>query len=374
MLGIVIGIASVVAVIALGRGSQERVIANITHLGTDTINIFPGSGFGDRQRGRIRTLTPSDSDLLSRQSYIDGSTPHTSASGNLTYGNQTLTATIRGVGDQYFEVKGLTFALGRPISPADVKESASVAVIDSHTRDKLFPNGANPLSQVLIFRRQPLVVIGVIPPRGGIFDTSDELTLWTPYTTLMNKITGVRHINAIVVKVSDTVGSLVAEQNLTDLLTVRHDGRKDFLTQNIDSFRRSVESASRTMSLLISSIAFIALLVGGIGVMNIMLVSVTERIGEIGLRMAIGAKGFDILEQFLIEAVLLCLMGGLAGIALAWPIGLAFNTLSNDFRMSFSTPSIFLALGCSSFIGVLFGFMPARNASRLNPIEALSHD
>ncbi|MDR0881575.1 MAG: MacB family efflux pump subunit [Candidatus Adiutrix sp.] len=374
MLGIIIGIASVVSVIALGRGSQERIMANISSMGTNTINIYPGTGFGDRHNSRIRTLTVSDSDLLSQQSYIDSSTPSTSASGNLAYGNQTLTASLNGVGDQYFEVKGLKIDRGRLLTPADIKEVASVVVIDPNTRDKLFPNGENPLGQVLIFRRQPLIVIGVTQPQEAMFGPSDQLTLWSPYTTVLSKITGDHHISSIIVKISDTVGSQVAEKNLTALLTVKHGGRKDFFTQNIDSIKRTIESTSQTMTILISSIAFISLVVGGIGVMNIMLVSVTERTREIGVRMAIGAKRFNILEQFLIEAVLLCLIGGLAGIALAGLIGLGFNELSSDFKMSFSTPSIFLALGCSSFIGVLFGFMPARNASRLNPIDALSYD
>ncbi len=374
MLGIIIGIASVVSVVALGRGSQERIMANISSMGTNTINVYPGTGFGDVRSGRVRTLTVSDSDLLARQSYLDSSTPNTSASGNLVYGNQDLTATLSGVGAQYFDVKGLKLAQGRFFTEADIRDVASVVVIDPNTRDKLFPNGANPLNQVVIFRRQPLTVIGVTQPQEAMFGPADQLNLWSPYTTVMSKITGTHFISSIVVKVSDNVSSQVAEKNLTDLLTVKHGGRKDFFTQNTDSIKKTIESTTQTMTLLISSIALISLVVGGIGVMNIMLVSVTERTREIGVRMAIGAKRFNILEQFLIEAVLLCLIGGLVGIAMAGGIGVSFNALSKDFSMSFSTASIFLALGCSSFIGIVFGFMPARNASRLNPIDALAYE
>ncbi|MDR1111284.1 MAG: MacB family efflux pump subunit [Deltaproteobacteria bacterium] len=374
MLGIIIGIASVVAVVALGRGSQEQIMSSISAMGTNTITVYPGSGFGDRNRGRIRTLTVSDSDLLARQSYLDSSTPVTSTSGMLVYGNQSLTASLTGAGEQFFEARGLRMALGRPFTEDDVREVASVVVIDPNTRDKLFPGGDDPLGQTVLFRRQPLLVIGVTSPQNALFGPTDQLSLWSPYTTVMSKITGERYISSIVVRVNDLVSSQVAEKNLTDLLRVKHDGRTDFYTQNTDSIKQTIESTSRTMTLLISSIALISLVVGGIGVMNIMLVSVTERTREIGTRMAIGAKPFNIMEQFLIEAVLLCLIGGLAGIMLSGAVGIAFNRLSSDFIMSFSTASFVLALCCSSFIGIAFGFMPARSASRLNPIEALSYE
>lgn len=373
MLGIIIGIASVVSVVALGRGSQERIMSNISSMGTNTINIYPGAGFGDRHSGRVKSLTVSDSDLLSRQSYLDSSTPNSSTSGNLAFGNQTLTAMLYGVGEQFFQVRGLKLAQGRFFSQADVRDVASVVVIDDNTFKKLFPDGRSPLGQVLIYKRQPLTIIGVAQPQEAMFGPVDQLSLWAPYTTVMSKITGDHNISSIIVKVSDSVSSQVAEKNLTALLTVKH-GRKDFHTQNTDTIKRTIESTTETMTLLISSIALISLVVGGIGVMNIMLVSVTERTREIGVRMAIGAKRFNILEQFLIEAVVLCVIGGLVGIVLAGLVGLFFNSFSDSFSMSFSTVSIFLALGCSTFIGVVFGFMPARSASLLNPIDALAYE
>ncbi len=217
------------------------------------------------------------------------------------------------------------------------------------------------------------MVIGVTQPQSAMFGPSDQLSLWAPYSTVMSKITGDAHISSIIVRVSDTVDSQVAEKNITKLLTVKH-GRQDFFTQNTDSIKKTIESTSQTMTLLISSIAFISLVVGGIGVMNIMLVSVTERTREIGVRMAIGARRFNIMEQFLIEAVVICVIGGFFGILASYLVGFVFNSVSTDFRMSFSTAPIILALFCSTFIGVAFGFMPARRASLLNPIDALSRD
>ncbi|MDR1045575.1 MAG: MacB family efflux pump subunit [Candidatus Adiutrix sp.] len=373
MLGIIIGIASVVSVVALGRGSQERIMANISSMGTNTIGIYPGTGFGDRRSARVRTLTVSDSDILAQQSYLDSSTPSVSTNGNLAFGNQTLTASLNGVGEQFFDVRGLRIAEGRLFNEADVNDVASVVVIDPNTRNKLFPYGQDPLGQVIIFRRQPLTIIGVTQPQTAMFGPSDQLSLWAPYTAVMSKISGDRHISSIIVKVNDQISSQVAEKNLTNLLTVKH-GRKDFYTQNTDTIKQTIASTSQTMTILISSIALISLVVGGIGVMNIMLVSVTERTREIGVRMAIGARRFNILEQFLIEAVLLCVFGGLTGIVFAGAIGLGFNSFSSDFTMSFSTASVFLALGCSSLIGIGFGYMPARNASMLNPIDALAYE
>lgn len=373
MLGIIIGIASVVSVVALGRGSQEKVMENISSLGTNTINIYPGANFGDMRSGKVKTLTVSDAELLSGQSYLDGATPSTSAKGNIVYANQTLSANMNGVGAEYFQAQGLKVAHGRLFTAADVGDVASVVVIDPATRDQLFPGGEEPLGQVINYMRQPLVIIGVTEPQNAMFGPPNQLNVWAPYTTVMSKLTGQRHISSIIAKVSDDVASEVAEKNIVNLLTVKH-GRQDFFTMNTDAIKKTIESTSQTMTILISSIAFISLVVGGIGVMNIMLVSVTERTREIGVRMAIGARRFNILEQFLIEAVVICLIGGLLGIVGSWLVGFVFNALSTDFRMSFSVGPVFLAIGFSTLIGVAFGFMPARRASRLNPIDALAQD
>ena len=374
MLGIIIGIASVVSVVALGRGSQEKILSDISSMGTNTINVYPGRGYGDMRSGQIKTLTVDDSNVLATQSYLVSSTPNSSASGVLTFRNISVKATVNGVGDQFFDVKGLKIDKGRLFNEDDVKNNASMVVIDPNTKDKLFPDDNNPLNKIILFNKQPLEVIGITQKQDIVFGQSDSLNLWSPYTTVMNKITGNRHISSIIVKVDDNVSSQVAEENLTSLLTVKHEGKTDFFTMNTDSIKKTVESTTGTMTLLISCIALISLIVGGIGVMNIMLVSVTERTREIGVRMSIGARQYNILAQFLIEAVLICLIGGLAGIIFSFAIGLAFNNFSDSFNMSYSSGSVVMALCCSSLIGIIFGFMPARNASRLNPIEALSRD
>ncbi|UOO88791.1 MacB family efflux pump subunit [Vitreoscilla massiliensis] len=372
MLGIIIGIASVVSVVALGRGSQEQILQNISSIGTNTISIYPGSGFGDRRSNKVKTLVVADADALAEQTYVDNVTPSVSTSGLLVSGSISLTGSLTGAGDQYFDVNGKKLAAGRFFTEDDVKNNESVVVIDQNTLKQLFGEGERPLGKVILFNNVPLKVIGVTAVDTG-FGANENLNMWSPYTTVMNKITGARNISSVTVKIKDNVSTQVAEQSITALLTARH-GSKDFFTRNSDSIKQTIESTTGTMTMLISSIALISLIVGGIGVMNIMLVSVTERTKEIGVRMAIGARQMNILSQFLIEAVLICLLGGFIGIALSGLIGLIFNQFVSSFPMSFSSGSIILALTCSTLIGVAFGYMPARNASKLNPIDALAHD
>ncbi|PIT47851.1 macrolide ABC transporter permease/ATP-binding protein MacB [Snodgrassella alvi] len=373
MLGIIIGIASVVSVVALGRGSQAKILENINAMGTNTVSVYPGYGFGDRRSSRIKTLTVGDAEVLRQQDYVDSVTPGVSSSGTLTYANQSLSAQMYGVGDQYFDVRGIKIAVGRLFNEDDVTQNSQVVVIDDNTKNKLFADGTNPLGQVILFNKRPLRVIGVTAPNNNGFMDSDSLQLYTPYTTLMNRISGSKYITSVTVKVKDNVNSQTAEIGIIELLKARH-GAEDFFTRNSDTIKQTIESTTGTMTLLISSIALISLVVGGIGVMNIMLVSVTERVKEIGIRMAIGARQHNILEQFLIEAVLICLIGGVVGVLFSFSISMLFNLVANDFAMAFSPLSIVMAVLCSSVIGVLFGFMPAKRASQLNPIDALSRD
>ena len=373
MLGIIIGIASVVSVVALGRGSQEKILADINSMGTNTISIYPGKGFGDRRSGRIKTLTVDDANVIGRQGYVESATPLTSSNGTLTYRNTDLSAQLYGAGAQYFDVRGIKLKAGRFYDRADVAESAQVVVIDDNTQKQLFPAGTDPLGKTILFNKRPLNVIGITETDTSGFGSSDQLQMWAPYTTVMQQITGERYISSITVKVKDNVSSQVAEKSLKDLLISRH-GTEDFFMRNTDSIKQTVESATSTMTLLISCIALISLVVGGIGVMNIMLVSVTERTKEIGVRMAIGARQSNILQQFLIEAVLICLIGGLVGVLLSYLISVVFNMLVTSFAMSFSVASIIAAVACSTIIGVVFGCMPAKRASQLNPIDALAHD
>lgn len=373
MLGIIIGIASVVCVVALGNASQAKIMERINQMGTNTIDIMPGTGFGDMRSGKVKTLKVSDSDYLAKQGFIDNSTPNVSASGTLVYGNLSATASLRGVGESYFEVKGRKIAQGRIFTKDEVNQMASVAVIDDNTLNEIFPDNPNPVGEIIIINKKPLKIIGVTEKDNNSGPMSETMNIWTPYTTAMYKINGNDDINSITVKVSDFINSQVAEESIEHILTSLH-GKKDFFMINTDSIKQTIESTTNTMRFLIASIAVISLIVGGIGVMNIMLVSVTERTKEIGIRMAIGAKQADILQQFLIEAVLICIVGGAFGVGLSLLIGWAFNTFSESFGMDFSTSSMVLALVCSSAIGIIFGYMPAKNASNLNPIDALASE
>ena len=374
MLGIIIGIASVVSIVALGNGSQQKILSDISSMGTNTIDIYPGEGFGDMRSGKVKTLTANDSQVLNRQSYVDSSTPNSSTSGALTYKNIAVNAQVKGVGYEFFDVKGIEIAKGNKFYQKDIKNNSQVAVIDKNTQNKLFPNGEDPIGKILFINKKPLKIIGVSQEKKSAFGNDDNLNIWSPYTTVMNRISGSKNIDSITVKIKDNVSMQAAEKSIIDLLTVKHGEKKDFFTMNTDSIKQTVESTTNTMTLLISSIAVIALIVGGIGVMNIMLVSVTERTKEIGVRMAIGAREYNILQQFLIEAILICLIGGAAGIALSYGISVLFNNIVTNFAMTFSTMSIIMAVVCSTMIGIIFGFMPARNASKLNPITALSRE
>lgn len=372
MLGIIIGITSVVSVVALGNGSQQKILENIKGIGTNTMTIFNGTGFGDRRAEQMQNLTVNDANALSNQSYVQSVTPNSTSSGTLIYGNQTFSSTsLKGVSEQSFDVEGLTLKLGNTFTPEDIRNNQSVALIDESAKKSIFPH-ENPLGKIVMFNKRPLRIIGVVSDRqmGG---ASSSLNIYAPYSTVMNKISGSKKIASITVKVSDSVNSAVAEKGITELLKMRH-GKKDFFIMNSDTIKQTIESTTSTMKLLISSIAFISLIVGGIGVMNIMLVSVTERTKEIGVRMAIGARQSNILQQFLIEAVLICLIGGVTGILLSGAIGLLFNTFMSDFAMAFSTASIIAAVAFSTLIGVVFGYMPAKRAAQLDPITALARE
>ncbi|KGQ29739.1 macrolide transporter [Gallibacterium genomosp. 2] len=372
MLGIIIGITSVVCVVALGNGSQQKVLQNINSLGTNTMDIYNGTGFGDRRAESMQNLTVNDSEALMRQPYIESVTPNSSVSGTLTYRNNAFTAQVRGVSEQYFNVKGIQTVAGQLFSGEQVKQNQSVAVIDQNTQKRIFQD-RNPLGQIIMINKKPLKVIGIVDIQNVMGVNRESLNIWIPYTTAMNKISGEKKISSITVKVNQGISTAAAEKNVTALLLSRH-GKKDFFILNTDSIKQTIESTTNTMKLLISSIALISLIVGGIGVMNIMLVSVTERTKEIGVRMAIGAKQQNILQQFLIEAVLICLVGGIIGIILSGLIGFLFNRFMSEFTMLFSTFSIVVAVLCSTLIGIIFGYVPAKNAAKLNPITALSQD
>mgnify|MGYP000911523332 FL=1 len=372
MLGIIIGITAVISVVALGKGSQEQILAGIRKIGTNTIDIMPGKGFGDMLSGKVKTLSISDANMLAKQSFLDSVTPNTSTSGVLTYENTSLSASLKGGGVGSFDVNGLKLEDGRIYDDDEVLNSASVALIDQNTKNSIFKND-DPIGKIILFNKKPLRIIGVLQKDDFKMGDSSTLKIYAPYTTVLNKVTGDKFISSITVKVNEGVNAQIAEKTLTELLEIKH-GKKDFFTRNSDSIKQTIEETISTMRLLISSIAVVSLVVGGIGVMNIMLVSVTERTKEIGIKMAIGARQSNILQQFLIEAVLLCLIGGAIGIVLSYAIGYIFNNFLNGFSMIFSNGSIVLALVTSMAIGIIFGYMPAKNASKLNPIDALSRE
>lgn len=374
MLGIIIGIASVVCVVALGKGSQKQVLDQISSLGTNTLEIFPGRGFGDRSSGRITTLTIDDANQLAKQPYIMAATPTISTSTTARFNGIEANALVNGVSDQYFVTRGSKLADGQFFDEQAVHDIALDAVIDENTRKTLFANfEGSPVGQIIILKNVPVRIVGIIQPEQGGFGSSENLSIYLPYTSVQTRMTGSRVLRSLTLRINDDTPPDLAEKAVTAFLVQRH-GEQDFTILNTDDIRKTITSTTQALTLLVSAIALISLLVGGIGVMNIMLVSVSERINEIGVRMAVGARRSDILQQFLIEAVLVCLIGGLLGISLAMSFGWIFKQFNTPFELIYSPFSIIAAFICSSLIGICFGFLPARNASKLDPVAALARD
>lgn len=372
MLGIIIGIASVVSMVALGQGTKQKILANINSLGTSTLEIYAGSGFGDRNADKITTLRSADADFLAKQSFVHSTTPNLATSAYFRINNLAVTGTVNGVGEQFFAVRGYTISKGIAFDKQSVGTSAQDAVIDENTVKRLFTN-QDPIGKILIVGQLPVRIIGVATKQQQGFGNNESLNIWLPYTTVINRMVGQTSLKSITVRVNDNVDLSIAEKAIENIMLQRH-GSKDFFIFNSDSIRETVNSSAWVLTLLISTIALISLVVGGIGVMNIMLVSVTERTREIGVRMAVGARSSDILQQFLIEAILVCLIGGALGILLSFVIGFIFNYFVTSFAMSFSIASIIAAFSCSSVIGVIFGYFPAKRAAKLDPIYALERE
>ncbi|MGP5372528.1 MacB family efflux pump subunit [Psychrobacter alimentarius] len=376
MLGIIIGIASVVSVVGLGKGSQEQILTNISSLGTNTITVRDGYPYGDpRRQYNDENLTPQDAQAVEDQPYVISVSPQLDANMNVRYRNIQEAASISGVGQDYLSVSGETLAQGQGFDDQSILRRTQDIIIDNNAKNTFFPNDADPIGEVVLIGSVPGRVIGVLEPNNSGFGGEvDTPTLYMPYTTMMSRIKGSDNIESFVALIDDKISSSAAESAIYQLMESRH-GTDDFRIRNSDSIRQTIESTTTAMTLLISSIAIISLVVGGIGVMNIMLVSVTERTNEIGVRMAVGARQSDIMQQFLIEAVLVCVLGGLIGIGMAFAIGELINRVGGDsFKVIYSMTSIIAAFVCSTLIGVVFGFLPARNAAKLDPVEALSRD
>lgn len=367
MLGIIIGVAAVVTVVALGKGAQAQVEGQINELGASTLEIFPGADFGDPRSAEIETLVVGDADHLAALSYVDSVSPNLSGSVAALQGGRRANTQVLGAGADLPRVRGLRLRAGRFFTDAEVEAHRAVGVVDQKASKALF--AGNPIGSTVLLGGMPVEVIGVVG--ANAFAGGATPTVYVPYTSAASRLLGSQRLESITVRVRDNVPTNAAEASLGAELERLH-GRRDFFIYNSDQIRKAVMKSSQTMAALVSAIAAVALVVGGVGVMNIMLVSVKERVREIGVRLAVGARQGDILRQFLIEAVLICLSGGVLGVLLAFAVGALSSLLSLGVPFLFTPGPVLAALACSSAIGLGFGYFPARNAAQLDPIQALA--
>ncbi|WNN49776.1 macrolide ABC transporter ATP-binding protein/permease MacB [Siccibacter colletis] len=373
MLGIIIGIASVVSIVVVGDAAKQLVLADIRSIGTNTIDVYPGKDFGDDDPQYQQSLKYDDLTAIQKQPWVESATPAVSQNLRLRYGNVDVAASANGVSGQYFNVYGMTFSEGSTFNDSQLAGRAQVVILDSNSRRQLFKDKPSVVGEVVLVGNMPATVIGVAEEKQSMFGSSKVLRVWLPYTTMSGRIMGQSWLNSITVRVKDGYQSAEAEQQISRLLTLRH-GKQDFFTWNMDGVLKTAEKTTRTLQLFLTLVAVISLLVGGIGVMNIMLVSVTERTREIGIRMAVGARASDVLQQFLIEAVLVCLVGGALGITLSLLIAFTLQLFLPGWEIGFSPVALATAFVCSTVTGVVFGWLPARNAARLNPVDALARE
>jgi macrolide transport system ATP-binding/permease protein len=367
MLGIIIGVAAVVTVVALGKGAQAQVESQINELGASTLDIFPGADFGDPRSAEIETLVVDDADHLAALSYVDSVSPNLSGSVAALQGNRRANTQVLGVGADLPRVRGLRLKAGRFFTDAEVEAHRAVGVVDQKAAKALF--SGNPIGGTVLLGGMPVEVIGVVGPNA--FAGGATPTVYVPYTSASSRLLGSQRLESITVRVRDDVPTTAAEASLGAELQRLH-GRRDFFIYNADQIRKAVMKSSQTMAALVSAIAAVALVVGGVGVMNIMLVSVKERVREIGVTLAVGARQGDILRQFLIEAMLICLFGGVLGVLFALAVGALSSLLSLGVPFLFTPGPVLAALACSSAIGLGFGYFPARSAAQLDPIQALA--
>ena len=385
-LGIIIGVAAVIVMISVGAGAQKQVDDVIKKLGSNLVIVVPGtttSGGARGARGSRRTLTEDDAIAIQNEvPTVKVSAPTVRGSGQIIFGNQNWSTVIRGVTPDYGQAREWEIADGRWFSNDEVRSAAKVALIGETVSESLFGND-NPVGQIIRIKRVPFTVIGTLVGKGETPMGNDmDDVVFIPLTTAKKRTLGGRRVSGRlvgVVFVKSNSAEVVDDtiRDMTKLLRLRHKIRpgqpNDFFVRNLSSILEARANSSRVMNLLLAAVASISLIVGGIGIMNIMLVSVTERTREIGLRMAVGAKGRDILLQFLIEAVTLSLIGGVIGIVFGLGGSYIIAMIGNSPAIV-QPYSIFLAFGFAAAVGVFFGFYPARKAARLDPIEALRYE
>jgi putative ABC transport system permease protein len=377
-LGIIIGVAAVIAMVSIGNGAKAQVEAQVASLGENVITVFPGSFNAGGMRsgwGSASTLTVDDADAIMREvSNVLGVTPEMRDRAQVLANGLNWNTQIMGESPDYPSIRSWPLADGAMFTDQDVRSVAKVAIIGKTVADQLFPDG-NVVGQTIRIRNIPFKIVGMLAAKGfNLFGQDQDDTVVIPYTSHMKRVARRPNINSILVQAASAGAIDKVQQDITDLLMQRRKGREqDFTVRNQVELAQAATATSQTMTLLLSAIAGVSLVVGGIGIMNIMLVSVTERTREIGIRLAVGAHGRDVLLQFLIEAVILSSLGGVIGIVL----GIGFSELvsvKTGWPILVSPTSVVVAVAFSAVVGVFFGFYPARKAAQLDPIEALRYE
>ena len=382
MLGIIIGVASVITMLAIGQGSKESIRAQISEMGSNMIMIMPGADMrgGVRQSVEdMQTLKMADYEAIrSKCDHVVGVSPNVSSSGQYVNGNSNYPSSINGVTSDYLDIRRLTVAEGNVFTDRDVKSAAKVCIIGQTIVDELFPGGDSPIGKVIRFDKLPLTVVGVLEAKGynSMGQDQDDIVL-APYTTVMKRVLAIDYIQGIICSATSEEYTDVAIDEITDVLRTNHKLKAadddDFRIHSQQELSNMLSSTSDMMTTLLACIAGISLLVGGIGIMNIMYVSVTERTREIGLRMSIGARGIDILSQFLIESVIISITGGIIGIIVGCTAAFVVKGILN-WPIAIQGYSVILSFFVCTLTGVFFGWYPAKKASNLDPIEALRYE
>ena len=382
MLGIIIGVASVITMLAIGQGSKRSIQAQISEMGSNMIMIQPGADMrgGVRQdASAMETLKLQDyEDIVNETRYVSATSPSVNSSGQVIYGANNAPTTVYGISPDYMEIRRYEVEDGDMFSDQDVQTAAKVCVIGKTVVDNLFPGGENPVGKVIRFQKLPFRVVGVLKSKGynSMGMDQDDLIL-APYTTIQKKVLAITHLQGITCSALKEEYTDQAIDEISEILRRNHRLREtdddDFTIRSMQELSTMLTSTTDIMTTLLAAVAGISLLVGGIGIMNIMYVSVTERTREIGLRMSIGAKGMDILAQFLIESILISVTGGLIGVLFGVGAALIVNVVAH-FPIYIQPWSVLLSVVVCTVTGVFFGWYPAKKAAQLDPIEAIRYE